>query len=241
MTATKIIERKRRRFRLSTTWFAWALILPAILFIAVIVAWPLLETVRLSFTNAKINSESYVGFENYAKLMESKKFHRTIIRTFYWMILSVSLKLILGLIGAALLNATVPGKALFRVLVMPPWVIPIAIGMIGWLVDGAAIMNQTMLAKCSYGPYSRAMLRICAEEGFHKKQGQEMIMRYSQGTEKQKKRRAARNKARRHLERQGRVHKGDGKDIDHKDRNPHNNSSANIRVRARSANRGDNK
>ena len=62
-----------------------------------------------------------------------------------------------------------------------------------------------------------------------------------QGTEKQKKRRAARNKARRHMERQGRVHKGDGKDIDHKDRNPHNNSSANIRVRARSANRGDNK
>jgi hypothetical protein len=61
------------------------------------------------------------------------------------------------------------------------------------------------------------------------------------GTEKQKKRRAARNKARRHLERNGRVHKGDGKDVDHKDRNPHNNSSANIRVRSRSANRGDNK
>lgn len=60
-------------------------------------------------------------------------------------------------------------------------------------------------------------------------------------TEKQKKRRAARNKARRHLEQQGRVHKGDGKDVDHKDRNPHNNSSANIRVRSRSANRGENK
>ncbi|MAW52275.1 MAG: ABC transporter permease [Geminicoccus sp.] len=125
--------RKKRRFRLSQTWFAWALILPAILFIAIIVAWPLVETVRLSFTNAKINSESYVGFENYAKLMESRKFQQTIIRTFYWMILSVSIKLLLGLIGAALLNATVPGKALFRVLVMPPWVIPIAIGMIGWL------------------------------------------------------------------------------------------------------------
>ena len=130
LTASVSTAGKKRRFRLSQTWFAWALILPAILFIAVIVAWPLLETVRLSFTNAKINSESYVGFENYAKLLESKKFHRTIIRTFYWMILSVSLKLVLGLIGATLLNATVPGKALFRVLVMPPWVIPIAIGMI---------------------------------------------------------------------------------------------------------------
>ncbi len=59
------------------------------------------------------------------------------------------------------------------------------------------------------------------------------------GTEKQKKRRAARNHARRHMERNGRVHKGDGKDVDHKDKNPLNNSSSNIRVRDRSANRGD--
>lgn len=60
------------------------------------------------------------------------------------------------------------------------------IGTIGWLVDGAAIMNQTMLAKCSYGPYSRAMVRICMEENFHKKQGQEMVILYSQGTPKQR-------------------------------------------------------
>jgi ring-1,2-phenylacetyl-CoA epoxidase subunit PaaA len=55
-------------------------------------------------------------------------------------------------------------------------------GIIGWLVDGAAILNQTMLAHCSYGPYSRAMVRICMEEGFHKKQGQEMVIRYARGT-----------------------------------------------------------
>jgi len=60
------------------------------------------------------------------------------------------------------------------------------VGAIGWLVDGAAIMNQTMLAHCSYGPYSRAMVRICAEEGFHKKQGQEMIIRYAGGTPTQR-------------------------------------------------------
>ncbi len=58
--------------------------------------------------------------------------------------------------------------------------------MIGYLVDGAALVNQTMLAHCSYGPYARAMLRICAEEGFHKKQGQEMVILMSQGTERQK-------------------------------------------------------
>jgi ring-1,2-phenylacetyl-CoA epoxidase subunit PaaA len=56
---------------------------------------------------------------------------------------------------------------------------------IGWLVDGAAIKNQTMLAHCSYGPYSRAMVRICAEEGFHMKQGKEMCILYSQGTPEQ--------------------------------------------------------
>ncbi|MFQ5422303.1 MAG: 1,2-phenylacetyl-CoA epoxidase subunit PaaA, partial [Anaerolineae bacterium] len=57
----------------------------------------------------------------------------------------------------------------------------------GWLVDGAAIKNQTMLAHCSYGPYSRAMVRICAEETFHYKQGKEMIVQYmTSGTPAQK-------------------------------------------------------
>lgn len=59
------------------------------------------------------------------------------------------------------------------------------------------------------------------------------------GTPKQIKRRAARNKARRHLEKQGRVSKGDGKDVDHKNHNPLDNSPANIRVRSKSANRSD--
>ena len=113
--------------------FAWLLIGPAMLFIAVIVAWPLVETIRLSFTDARMGGESYVGLENYRDLLDSRSFYQTIGRTFYWMFLSVILKLILGLAGATLLNAAVPGRALFRVLVMPPWVIPIAIGMIGWL------------------------------------------------------------------------------------------------------------
>jgi ring-1,2-phenylacetyl-CoA epoxidase subunit PaaA len=60
------------------------------------------------------------------------------------------------------------------------------IGVIGWLVDGAAIVNQTMLAKGSFGPYARAMLRICAEESFHKKQGHEQVILMAQGTPEQK-------------------------------------------------------
>ena len=119
--------------RLSDRAFAGLLILPAALFIGVIIAWPLVETIRLSFTDANLGGEEYVGFANYIDLWESRKFKSYIWNTFYWMFVSVTAKMILGLIGATLLNAAVPGRALFRMLVMPPWVIPIAIGCIGWL------------------------------------------------------------------------------------------------------------
>jgi len=60
------------------------------------------------------------------------------------------------------------------------------IGVIGWLVDGAAITNQVMLTRCSYGPYSRAMVRICKEESFHQRQGYEILMRLCEGSAEQK-------------------------------------------------------
>lgn len=132
MSDTHLIAPKKQK-SLSDGTFAWILIMPAVLFILVIVAWPLFETFRLSFTDARLGGENYVGLENYTDLANSRKFIQSIWRTFYWMFLSVSLKLILGLIGATLLNAAIPGRALFRVLIMPPWVIPMAIGMIGWL------------------------------------------------------------------------------------------------------------
>ncbi|WCL83100.1 1,2-phenylacetyl-CoA epoxidase subunit A (plasmid) [Saprospira sp. CCB-QB6] len=60
------------------------------------------------------------------------------------------------------------------------------IGTVGWLVDGAAIMNQVMLTRTSYGPYARAMVRICKEESFHQRQGYEILLALSQGTEEQR-------------------------------------------------------
>ncbi len=60
------------------------------------------------------------------------------------------------------------------------------IGMIGWLVDGAAILNQTTMAKCSYGPYARSLLRICREEDFHKKQGMDIVAALMAGTPQQR-------------------------------------------------------
>ena len=117
----------------SPTVLAYVLIAPAAIYILAIVAWPLLETIRLSFTNSSLAGEDYIGLENYEKMLGSKKFNKIVIRTFIWMFLSVSLKLIVGLIGAVLLNAKLPGRGMFRVLIMPPWVVPIAIGMLGWL------------------------------------------------------------------------------------------------------------
>ena len=60
------------------------------------------------------------------------------------------------------------------------------IGAIGWLVDGAAIVNQVPLCRCSYGPYARAMIRICREESFHQRQGFEIMLTLARGTPAQK-------------------------------------------------------
>jgi ring-1,2-phenylacetyl-CoA epoxidase subunit PaaA len=60
------------------------------------------------------------------------------------------------------------------------------VGVIGWLVDGAAICNQVPLCRCSYGPYARAMIRICKEESFHQRQGYELLLTMMRGTEGQR-------------------------------------------------------
>ena len=58
-------------------------------------------------------------------------------------------------------------------------------GTVGWLVDGAAIVNQLMLTRCSYGPYARAMIKICKEESFHQRQGYEIMITLAHGTDEQ--------------------------------------------------------
>jgi multiple sugar transport system permease protein len=121
-----------------TDWFPYLLLVPAGVVTLLIVAWPLVETIRLSFTDATLRPEvNYVGLDNYREMF-ARRFPEVIARTFYWMALSVSLKMVVGILGAVLLNAAVPGRTLFRVLVMPPWVVPIAIGVFiwGWMYNG---------------------------------------------------------------------------------------------------------
>lgn len=92
----------------------------------------------------------------------------------------------LGIDRTELLHQLHTGKAKYSSIFNYPSLTWADIGAIGWLVDGAAIMNQTMLAKGSYGPYSRAMTRICKEESFHNRQGYEIMWTLAHGTEEQK-------------------------------------------------------
>jgi ring-1,2-phenylacetyl-CoA epoxidase subunit PaaA len=78
------------------------------------------------------------------------------------------------------------GKAKYSSIFNYPTVTWADIGVVGWLVDGAAIMNQVMLCRNSYGPYARAMVRICKEESFHQRQGYESLLVLSKGTEEQR-------------------------------------------------------
>ncbi len=78
------------------------------------------------------------------------------------------------------------GKAKYSSIFNYPTLTWADIGAIGWLVDGAAIMNQVPLQRCSFGPYSRAMIRICKEESFHQRQGYDIMMKLCAGTPEQK-------------------------------------------------------
>lgn len=92
----------------------------------------------------------------------------------------------LGANRQSLIEDYIYGKAKYSSIFNYPTLSYADICVIGWLVDGAAIINQTMLAKSSYGPYARANLRICKEESFHKKQGYEMLAKMAGGTTEQK-------------------------------------------------------
>ena len=83
-------------------------------------------------------------------------------------------------------NDMLSGRAKYSSIFNYPTLSWADIGAIGWLVDGAAIMNQVMLMGNSYGPYSRAMVRICKEESFHQRQGYEILMTLCKGTKEQK-------------------------------------------------------
>src|SRR5574337_421673 len=92
----------------------------------------------------------------------------------------------LGVSREELVEQLLTGKAKYSSIFNYPTLSWADIGAIGWLVDGAAIMNQIPLCRCSYGPYARAMIRVCKEESFHQRQGYEILYTLSHGTPEQK-------------------------------------------------------
>ncbi len=92
----------------------------------------------------------------------------------------------LGIERTELIDQLHTGKAKYSSIFNYPTLTWADMGTIGWLVDGAAIMNQVPLCRCSYGPYARAMVRVCKEESFHQRQGYELLLTLSKGTPEQK-------------------------------------------------------
>ena len=92
----------------------------------------------------------------------------------------------LGITREQTINDLHSGRAKYSSIFNYPTLTWADIGAIGWLVDGAAILNQVMLCRTSYGPYARAMVRICKEESFHQRQGFEILLTLSRGTKAQK-------------------------------------------------------
>ena len=92
----------------------------------------------------------------------------------------------LGTSRGQMVDDLLSGKAKYSSIFNYPTLTWADIGAIGWLVDGAAIMNQIPLCRCSYGPYARAMVRICKEESFHQRQGFEIMLTLCRGSTAQK-------------------------------------------------------
>ncbi len=92
----------------------------------------------------------------------------------------------LGVSREELVDQLLTGRAKYSSIFNYPTLTWADIGAIGWLVDGAAIMNQIPLCRCSFGPYARAMIRICKEESFHQRQGYEIMLTLCRGSDAQK-------------------------------------------------------
>jgi ring-1,2-phenylacetyl-CoA epoxidase subunit PaaA len=92
----------------------------------------------------------------------------------------------LGISRQQMIEQLLAGTAKYSSIFNYPTLTWADVGAIGWLVDGAAIMNQIPICRCSYGPYARAMVRICKEESFHQRQGFEIMLTLARGTPEQR-------------------------------------------------------
>ena len=113
---------------------AWALMLPLLVVMIAVIGWPLVHTVGLSFTDAKLvgTAGNFVGFENYAKMLASANFQRSLIITAMFAVISVAAEMVLGVLAALLLNQDFKGRGVLRALMILPWALPTVVNATLW-------------------------------------------------------------------------------------------------------------
>ena len=122
---------------MSGTWLttrAWLLMLPLLAVMVAVIGWPLAETVRLSFTDAKLvgTGGDYVGFANYAKMLTGSAFQKTLWTTLWFALASVAIEMVVGVLAALLLNQQFYGRTVLRAMMILPWALPTVVNATLW-------------------------------------------------------------------------------------------------------------
>ncbi|NLS01465.1 sugar ABC transporter permease [Rhizobium sp. P38BS-XIX] len=118
----------------SMTTRAWLLMLPLLVVMIAVIGWPLVDTIGLSFTDAKLvgTGGNFVGIDNYAKMLANSNFQRTLITTAWFAIISVAAEMVLGVLAALLLNQNFKGRGVLRALMILPWALPTVVNATLW-------------------------------------------------------------------------------------------------------------
>ncbi|NKJ39717.1 sugar ABC transporter permease [Rhizobium sp. SG570] len=118
----------------SMTTRAWFLMLPLLVVMVAVIGWPLVDTVGLSFTDAKLvgTGGNFVGIDNYATMLANSNFQRTLITTAWFAIVSVAAEMVLGVLAALLLNQEFKGRGMLRALMILPWALPTVVNATLW-------------------------------------------------------------------------------------------------------------
>ncbi|MGF6176412.1 carbohydrate ABC transporter permease [Ensifer sp. 4252] len=122
---------------MSGTWIttrAWLLMLPLLVVMIAVIGWPLVDTVRLSFTDAKLvgTEGSFVGLDNYAKVLGGSNFQRALVTTTWFAVVSVTAEMVIGVLAALLLNQQFRGRTALRALMILPWALPTVVNATLW-------------------------------------------------------------------------------------------------------------
>ncbi|GAA2846128.1 carbohydrate ABC transporter membrane protein 1 (CUT1 family) [Aminobacter aminovorans] len=122
---------------MSGSWMttrAWLLMLPLLTVMISVIGWPLVDTVRLSFTDAKLvgTEGSFVGLDNYARMLSGANFQRTLVTTTWFAVISVAAEMVLGVLAALLLNQQFYGRTVLRALMILPWALPTVVNATLW-------------------------------------------------------------------------------------------------------------